>query len=98
MLKVPSRADLAALAGTKPTVEKPLPVAAEIPPPPAIDPGQIVAMQQAITDMAAGIERTAAMVAQIQQQPAPPPVKELDAVVHRNTRGLMERVSITVIR
>lgn len=98
MIKVENRAALAALAGTKPAVEKPLPVPAQDPAPAAVDLAQLAAMQQAITHMAAGIERTAELVAQIQQQPAPATPKKLEAIVHRNTRGLMERVEITVIK
>lgn len=99
MIKVGSRAELSALAGTKPAaVEKPLPVPAPNPAPAAVDPGQMAAMHEAIASMAAGIERTAALVAQIQQQPAPAGPKKLEAIVHRNTRGLMERIEITVVK
>lgn len=101
MLKVASRGDLEVIAGRRPSAA-PAPAA---PPAPVDIPSSqpaagpdITRLQECMEDLVIGMIRTNELVAQqalVAAQPSKP--KKLEAVVHRDLNGRMERIIINVI-
>lgn len=80
MLRVQNRAELQRMKGERPQAEP-------APPAPTVD---VAGLQAAMERLGERFEQAAARMAQ------PPPKKQLEAIVHRDRDGRMQKVTITI--